>query len=96
MMMIKTYPVNFRLPANFKGIRRLLNENSKVPNSLRTDEQAIRVSWRITKDWIESQLAFIEAEQAELAQIFLPYAVTPSGQTLYQHIQEGNMKLLTN
>ena len=93
-MMIENNPVNFRLPSNYHGVRKSLEKDRKVPTKLKTDAQAIRVSWRIIKDWIEAQMAIIEAGLAEMAEIFLPYAVTSSGATLYQHIK-GDMKLLT-
>lgn len=93
-MMINESPINFRLPSNWYGVRRVLEKDRKVPNKLKTDEQAMRVSWRITKDWVEAQMAIIEAGLAELPEVFLPYAVTSSGATLFQHIK-GDMKLLT-
>lgn len=93
LMFINNQPVNFRLPSNHYGVRRRIEKDSKIPRNLKTDEQALRVSWRIIKDWVESQMALIEAELAELPEIFLPYAVTKSGATLFQHIK-GDMKLL--
>lgn len=94
MMFINNSPVNFRLPSNHYGVRKRIERDPKIPKNLKTDEQALRVSWRIIKDWIESQTALIEAELAELPEIFLPYAVTRTGATLFQHIK-GDMKLLT-
>lgn len=93
-MMINEKPVNFRLPSNYHGVRKTLEKNRKVPNKLKTDAQAIRISWRILKDWIEAQMAIVEAGLAELPEVFLPYAVTGNGLTLFQHIK-GDMKLLT-
>jgi hypothetical protein len=40
---------------------------------------ARKVAWRIIKDWVAAQLALIEAEQATLAQVFLPYCVMQHG-----------------
>jgi hypothetical protein len=57
-------------------------------------EQAQRVTWRVIKDWIEAQLAMIEAHQAALAQVFLPYAVTNDGKTLYEQIAADPSMLL--
>lgn len=86
--------INFRLPSNWKGVRRRLDKDRSIRKGLKTDEQAIRISWRILKDWTESQMAIIEAELAELAQVFLPYAVTPDGSDLYS-VLKTNHKLLT-
>ena len=90
---INESPINFRLPSNWYGIKRALEKDRKIPNKFKTDEQAMKISWRITKNWVEAQMAIIEAELAELPEVFLPYAVTGSGATLFQYIK-GDMKLL--
>lgn len=77
--------VHFRLPCRWRGARRAMQRDRKVPPRLRTDEQALRVAWRILKDWVEAQMALLDAEQAELAEIFLPYAVNlDADQTMYE------------
>jgi len=52
------------------------------------------VAWRIIKDWIEAQLAIVEAEMVEMAEVFLPYAVTKSNKTLYQDVIENKSDML--
>lgn len=94
-IMVKETPVNFRLPSNYFGVRRAMERDKKIPNKLKTDEQAIKVAWRITKDWVEAQMAIIDAGLAELPEVFLSYAVTGSGATLFQQFNNGGMKLLT-
>lgn len=49
-----------------------------------TTEQAARVGWRIIKDWIEAQLALVQTQMVTLDQVFLPYARTNTGETVYQ------------
>lgn len=77
----------FRLPVAWQPVRRVLQEqrrrNSRV---IATPEQAQRVAWRITKDWVEAQLAIIETQMVTAQQVFLPYAITRDGSTLYEHI----------
>jgi hypothetical protein len=51
-----------------------------------TNEHAINVAWRVIKDWVEAQLALIEANQVKIEQVFLPYAITAQGNTLYEQI----------
>lgn len=88
--------VTFRLPANIDRIYVLLQRDDRVPKKLRCREQAARVGWRIIKDWIEAQLAIVEAEQAEMVEVFLPYAQNPdTGKTMYQMMSDSGMKLLT-
>jgi hypothetical protein len=88
--------VSFRLPCNYQGVLSAMKNDRKVPNSLCTKEQALRVSWRILKDWIFAQMAIIEAQLATLSQVFLPYAITPSGETLYEKVSTDSRFLLLN
>ena len=56
-----------------------------------TPEQAARVAWRILKDWVEAQMAVIDAGMATLPQVFLPYAQTDTGETVYERFESGNL-----
>jgi hypothetical protein len=86
----------FVLPANYEGVLRAMQKDKKVPARLCTKEQALRVSWRIVKDWVEAQMAIVEARLADVAEVFLPYAVTKNGNTLYKEVQSKGMLLLSN
>jgi hypothetical protein len=44
--------------------------------------------------WIEAQVAFIETMMVTTAQVFLPYAVTANGQSLYEYIGQNTGLLL--
>ncbi len=87
-------PVNYMLPCNFKGILRAMQNDRKVTRANCTVEQSLRVGWRIIKDWVSAQLAIIEAEAATAAQVFLPYAVTNTGQTVYEMVEDKKNNLL--
>ena len=87
--------VNFQLPAQIDRIYVVLQRDDKVPRKLKTREQAARVAWRIIKDWIEAQLAIVEAEQAEMVEVFLPYAQNPAtGKTLFEQLSGDHFALL--
>lgn len=86
--------LSFRLPAKYEGIHKLLLEEG-VPRRLQNEEQAARVSWRIIKVWVEAQLAIVEAEQAELTEVFLPYLQDPAtGDTMYHKLKSDGFKKL--
>ena len=87
--------VGYSLPVNYKGVLSAMKRDSKVPRKMVTEEQAIRVSWRIIKDWVEAQIAIVQAELASMPEVFLPYAITPSGNTLYKEIEQGRLNYLT-
>jgi hypothetical protein len=84
--------LHFRLPINIEGVYQSLKKDYSVPRRLVTYQQAARVAWRIVKDWIEAQIAIIQAGQAELSQVFLPYAQNAEGETLYEIINKNNFK----
>jgi hypothetical protein len=81
---IRGRKVSFRLPCRWNGVLNALNEQ-KVARQYRSPEHARRVAWRIVKDWVKAQMAIIESGQAELAEVFLPYAIhEETDQTLYE------------
>lgn len=92
---VRGIPVSFRLPARQDGVYKILTKGRQ--QLYREDvqkkwaQQARRTAWRNVKDWLDAQLALIQMEQAELAEVFLPYAVSPSGRTLYEEFQSGNL-----
>lgn len=75
--------IHFQLPVKIDGVTAAL----KRDRVYRDDPHARRVAWRIVKDWCDSQMALIDAGQAELAQVFLPYAQASNGETFYQSIK---------
>lgn len=81
--------MSFRLPANVDKIFAVVLRSGKIPKWNRTREQASRVAWRIIKDWLEAQLALIQAEMVTLEQVFLPYAQNGAGVTVYESLQAG-------
>jgi hypothetical protein len=85
--------VAFKLPTDWRPVYQVL-QGQRVPRSLQTQEQALRVAWRITKDWIAAQVAFIETMMVTTAQVFLPYAVTANGQSLYEYVGQNTQLLL--
>jgi hypothetical protein len=88
-------PIYFRLPCNVEGVYKSLCGAKGVPYSKQTMTQARRVAWRIIKDWVEAQLAIVESRQAQMTEVFLPYVVSESGQTMFQAFTESKQKQLT-
>jgi hypothetical protein len=83
--------IGFRLPSDWRPVLKILEQSPKVPRRLCTKEQAIRVSWRIIKTWIEAQMAIVETKMVKMDQVFLPYAVAANGKTLYEHVKASNL-----
>ena len=91
VMDINGEPISFRLVCRWRKIQHILENDKRVAKKFRTPEHSLKVGWRIIKVWVEAQMALIEADQAELPQLFLPHAVGKDGRTLYEHVLEGNM-----
>ena len=79
----------FQLPVRIHAVHDVLVRQG-VPKALRTEEQAERVAWRITKSWIEAQAAIIETEMVKLEQVMLPYLVTKDGDTVFDRWETYN------
>lgn len=87
------YPLEFRLPINPSAAQKVM-AHQKVRAHQRTAAHAERVSWRILRDWVRAQLAMVELRQAELAQVFMPYAML-AGESAYQGFRIERTKQLT-
>ena len=87
-------PLAFSLPVNIEAVFRLITRQGLLKSDpARRRDQAGRVAWRNIKDWVEAQIALIEAEQVEMEEVFLPYVVTGGG-TLYKTLAEGHFAVL--
>jgi len=93
----------FILPANISRVEAVLIKQRKYmpekwyanyePTMQRIHEQAVRVGWRILRDWVRAQMAILETEMVRLEQIFLPYLVTPSGKSLFEAMDDKGFYL---
>lgn len=83
----------FTLPTDWRPVAEVLKKQRAVSQN-RLEDQARRTAWRITKDWIDAQVAIIETRMATTPQVFLPYAVTQTGETLYQKFTANHNLML--
>lgn len=84
-----TGPRGIKLPANVDAVHAVLTRQRVKCDR----EQAERVAWRIVKDWVEAQMAILESEMVQMDEIFLPYMVNGSGQTLFQAYRNNQLML---
>lgn len=84
--------VNFKLPCNVQGVSDALRLD-KRPTIARDREQCERIAWRIVKDWVEAQMALVEAGQAEIAEVFFPYVIQSNDQTMFQAFKSQALQL---
>lgn len=86
-----------RLPIDAAATLRVLERqayNREIPARYAKEEHAYRVAWRIIKDWVEAQLSLLSTEMVTISQLFLPYAITKDGRTVYETLAEGKFRLL--
>jgi hypothetical protein len=86
----------FMLPVNIDGVERVLRKgrtriDARSGRAIR--EQAERVAWRILKDWIEAQLAIVQAGLVTIDEVMLPYLRMAEDKTLYAVMREQQFAL---
>lgn len=94
----------FTLPVDVGAMHRLLlaqRSAGKLKShakggvaALTTTAHAERVAWRVVKDWLEAQLALIDAQMATLDQVMLPYLRVDAERTLYQAYEQREQAAL--
>jgi len=97
-LIVNNIPLFFKLTAKSDACFRVLYAEYKKPNpeiKSKCKMQADRTAWKIISDWVDIQLSMIQLEQAELLQIFLPYAYdNKTDSTFYEKLKENDFKTL--
>jgi hypothetical protein len=81
-----------RLPLRWREAQRVMKEQ-RISKS-RDDDYCYRVAWRILRDWVDIQMALVELEIVQIQEVFLPYVVQKTGQTLFENIVLDPSRLL--
>lgn len=84
--------IPFRLPADARAVLKVLDRDGAPPRYCNYP-QAVRIAWRILKDWVRAQMALLETEMVKVEQIFLPYMVAKNDKTLYEAMVENKFYL---
>lgn len=77
----------FRLPVDVEAMREYMYRQRKARltqvQHRNLKEQAERTAWKLMQDWVESQLSLVATNQAEVAQVFMPYLLR--GEETFYH-----------
>jgi hypothetical protein len=89
----------YLLPVNTRGVQIALTRAARaghIPARYADDTaQAQRVGWRVIRQWLDAQLALIDAQLVEIEQVMLPYLVVDEiGTTLYQRYLDSGRKAI--
>lgn len=82
--------LSFRLPVNAEAVfayMQLNKEQLKKAHISFSMPQARRTAWKLMQDWVESQLSLVATQQAEVAQVFMPYLLSGE-RTFYYAVKE--------
>lgn len=83
---VHNVPIVFSLPCNWEGVLGVMTADKTIGKGFKNKGQAIRVTWRIIKDWVAAQLALIQAGQAKVEEVYLPYAISKNGKSIRENI----------
>lgn len=93
-------PQLFTLPVDVPAVQKVLGDQrpaSMAKAKFYSVEHAERVAWRISKAWLEAQLALVAVQMATMDQVMLPYMHVGPNLTMYAAYQEKQDVLaLTN
>lgn len=88
------YHVAYKLPCNWRGVLCVMNADPRISGKLKTSEHAKRVAWRTIHDWLRAQLALVAVGSASMDQVMLSYALTVTGETLYERLGKQKFEML--
>lgn len=94
-LMVGGLEMGFKLPCDWRAALKVIQKDPSMPRSKVTPEHAQRMAWRILRDALRAQLAQVEIGSAKVEQIMLPYAVTPTGETVYERFEQSKFNQLT-
>jgi hypothetical protein len=91
--------LRYRLPCKWESIYKLLEKDTRAQKVMRGEkitfgeEHCRAVGWRIVRDWLDAQLALVEAEMADIKEVMLPYMLAQDGRTAYEVLGGGRLLL---
>lgn len=88
---VNDQPVAFALPVKWRRFQEVLKQQNV--KQWRDENYVYRVAWRNIRDWVLAQMALYETAIVELPQVFLPFAVAPDGQTLFEKVASSKFLL---
>ena len=90
-LMVGEVDAAFSLPVNWRKFQQCL-KNDGV-RRYDDEDYVYRVAWRCIRDWVMAQMALYQTQIVDMPQVFLPFAVTASGKTLYEQAVDSKLLL---
>ena len=86
----------FQMPLRPEGVLARLKEDvarRRIKSYYATEAQAERIAWRIVRDWVDVQMAIVEAGIVRMTEVFTGYLLVDGNHTLHE-IMEAKQFLL--
>lgn len=87
----------YRLPVRIDQLADRLNKRrsrDRINSMAKDREQAERIAWRQLFMWVQAQFAMIDLGMVQVKEVFLPYTVSPQGQTVFEVFEARGFKML--
>lgn len=84
----------YMLPCRAEAVHDKLRRDRAVPARYKNLDQALRVAWRILKDWTEAQVAIIQTGMVKAEEVMLPYMIMQGDKTVYDSFVEQRAERL--
>lgn len=91
VLLINEQKVGFALPVEWRRFQAVLKRDRV--RRFDDEDYCYRVAWRCIRDWVLAQMALYETQMVELPQVFLPFAMSKDGSTLYEQVASGQLLL---
>ncbi len=85
-------PIGFRairLPARIEGVQKAFHRDKVKADSA----QAQRTAWRIIKDWVDAQMAFIDSMMTSMEEVFLPFMLADDNMTVFEKYENRQLMI---
>ena len=76
----------FQVPARIYNVQQVM-ERDQLQGRNKAGQPA-RVAWRILRDWIRAQIAIVETQMVQFEEVFLPYLMIDSKNTLFVQMKD--------
>lgn len=86
-----------RLPVKVEQCYKMLRREKDVNprrDIIVSMEQAEKVAWSIMKDWVEAQMVLLDMGIAKLEEIFMPYIIDRTGETIWEKMERQQICLI--
>lgn len=83
----------FKLPARLENVSRIMYGGLLCQITESQRDQVYRTAWANIRDWITSQMAMIDTEMVKFEEVFLPYMLDKSGETVFERMESSNFLL---